>query len=50
VFDESGGLLGRVTMPEDFRAASIGADAVYGVWKDEDDVEHVRAYRLRKGS
>jgi hypothetical protein len=50
VFDESGQLLGRVTMPEDFRVASIGADAVYGVWKDADDVEHVRAYRLRKGS
>ena len=50
VFDQSGQFLGRVTMPEDFRAASIGADAVYGVWKDADDVEHVRAYRLRKGS
>ena len=50
VFDESGQLLGRVTMPEDFRVASIGAEAVYGVWKDADDVEHLRAYRLRKGS
>jgi hypothetical protein len=50
VFDESGQFLGRVTMPEDFRVASIGADALYGVWKDADDVEHVRAYRLRKGS
>ena len=50
VFDESGQLLGRVTMPEDFRVASITADAVYGVGKDADDVEHVRAYRLRKGS
>lgn len=49
VFDDAGRLLGRVTMPEDFRAASIAADAVYGVWKDADDVEHVRAYRLRKG-
>jgi hypothetical protein len=48
VFDESGQLLGQVTMPEDFRVGSIGADAVYGVWKDADDVEHVRAYRLRK--
>ena len=49
VFDESGRLLGRVTMPEDFRVGSVGADAVYGVWKDADDVEHVRGYRLRKG-
>jgi hypothetical protein len=50
VFDESGRLLGRVIMPADFRIASVGADAVYGVWKDADDVEHVRAYRLHKGS
>lgn len=50
VFDETGRLLGRVTMPEDFRVGSVGADAVYGVWKDADDVEHVRAYRLRKGN
>ena len=50
VFDQSGRLLARVTMPEDFRATSIGTDAVYGVWKDADDVEHVRAYRLRKGA
>lgn len=49
VFDESGRLLGRVTMPEDFRVGSVAADAVYGVWKDADEVEHVRAYRLRKG-
>jgi hypothetical protein len=49
VFDPSGRLLGRVTMPEDFRVGSIGADGVYGVWKDADDVEHLRAYRLRKG-
>jgi hypothetical protein len=49
VFDPSGRLLGRVIMPADFRVASISADAVYGVGKDADDVEHVRAYRLRKG-
>ncbi len=49
VVESSGRLLGRVTMPADFRAASIGADAVYGVWTDADDVQHVRAYPLRKG-
>ena len=26
-----------------------GTVAVYGVWKDADDVEHVRVYPLRKG-
>jgi hypothetical protein len=35
-------------MPASFRASSIGPDAVYGVWKDPDDVEHVRVYPLRK--
>lgn len=49
VVDSSGRLLGRVTMPADFRAATIGTDAVYGVWRDSDDVQHVRAYPLRKG-
>jgi hypothetical protein len=48
-FDSTGRMLGRVTMPADFRVSTIGADAVYGVWKDADDVEHIRAYRLRKG-
>jgi phage gpG-like protein len=49
VVDSSGRLLGRVTMPANFRAATIGTDAVYGVWRDSDDVQHVRVYRLRKG-
>ena len=49
VIDSSGRFLGRVAMPARFRTASIGPDAVYGVWKDADDVEHVRAYPLRKG-
>lgn len=49
VFDGGGRMLGRVVMPADFRVSSIGADAIFGVWKDTDDVEHVRAYPLRKG-
>ncbi|HEU5218588.1 MAG TPA: hypothetical protein VFU23_08005 [Gemmatimonadales bacterium] len=50
VIDSSGRFLGRVTMPASFRTSSIGSDAVYGVWKDPDDVEHVRVYPLRKTS
>ena len=50
VFDTVGVLLGRVSMPPRFRATAITSDRVYGVWKDEDDVPHVRAYRLEKGS
>lgn len=49
VIDSSGRFLGRVTMPANFRASSVGTDAVYGVWKTADDVERVRAYPLRKG-
>lgn len=49
VIDPNGRLLGKVTMPADFRASYIGKDAVYGVWKDADDLQHVRVYPLRKG-
>jgi hypothetical protein len=49
VLDQSGKLLGRVTMPAGFRATAIESNQVYGVWKDADDVEHLRAYPLRKG-
>jgi hypothetical protein len=48
VVDSTGRLLGRVTLPSGFHATWIGADAVYGVWKDEEDVEHIRGYPLRK--
>ena len=46
VVDSSGRLLGRVAMPADFRATTIGTGAVYGVWKDADELQHVRAYPL----
>ena len=49
VVDSTGRWLGVVSMPADFRATFITADAVYGVWKDEEGVEHVRGYPLRKG-
>jgi hypothetical protein len=49
VIDSTGRFLGRVSLPANFRASAIASDAIYGVWKDADDVEHVRAYPLRKG-
>jgi len=49
VVDSTGRWLGVVSMPADFRATFIAPDAVYGVWKDEEGVEHVRGYPLRKG-
>jgi len=48
VFDTSGVLLGRVTMPEKFQPTFIGLDEIIGIWEDEDDLQHVQAYALIK--
>ena len=48
VLDSTGTFLGRVTFPAKFEPRSIGTDKVAGVWKDADDVEHVRVYAIRK--
>lgn len=50
VFDKQGRWLGNVTMPARFNPMDIGKDYVLGLWRDEDDVEHVRMYRLAKPS
>lgn len=46
VFDRQGIWLGTVTMPARFRPMDIGREFVLGLWRDADDVEHVRLYRL----
>lgn len=48
VFDPQGRWLCTVEMPGSFTPLEIGADHVAGVWRDTDDVEHVRLYRLIK--
>lgn len=48
VFDREGRWLGTVTMPARFNPMDIGPDYVLGLWRDSDDVEHVRMYRLSK--
>ena len=48
VVDSAGRLLGRVVMPARLRPTSIGAEAVSGVWRDAEDVQHVRSYPIRK--
>jgi len=48
VIDTSGRWLGTVTLPADFHPTFVTRDALYGIWKDADEVEHVRGYRLRK--
>ena len=46
VYDPSGRYLGKVTTPARFAVAEIGEDYVLGGWRDEDDVDHIRMYRL----
>jgi hypothetical protein len=48
VFDSTGSFLGRVTFPDRFEPRTIGTDRVAGVWKDPDDVEHVRVYPIKR--
>lgn len=46
VFDDAGGYLGRVTIPDELRPTRITADYVYGVWLDELEVTRARRYRI----
>jgi len=46
VFDSTGQWLGALTLPARFSARQIGDTFVLGTWKDQDDVDHVRLYRL----
>jgi hypothetical protein len=36
-------------MPSGYDPARIAAGAVVGTWRDDNDVQHVRAYRLIRG-
>lgn len=46
IFDSRGSLLGPLTLPRNFDLREVGDDWILGVWRAEDDVEHVRMYRL----
>jgi len=48
VLDNAGRWLCTVDLPARFTPVEIGADYVAGVARDEDDLEQVRIYRLRK--
>ncbi|MDZ4673599.1 MAG: hypothetical protein SGI84_04030 [Gemmatimonadota bacterium] len=50
VFDATGRLQGWVDMPERFQPTQIRSGKVIGIWRDQDDVEHVRVYALNRGS
>jgi hypothetical protein len=48
IFDREGALQGRVTAPPGFRVLTAYPDALIGVWKDADDVEHVRIHPVTR--
>jgi hypothetical protein len=48
VFDSTGVLLGRLAAALRFEPYDIGSNYVLGLWRDADDVEHVRMYELVK--
>ncbi len=48
VFDAEGTLQGTLGLPPRFQPLDIGPDYILGLWRDADDVEHVRLYGLVK--
>jgi hypothetical protein len=48
VFNDRGTWLCTVELPASFTPLDIGADYIAGLWRDDDEVEHVRVYRLSK--
>ncbi len=49
VFDPEGRFLGQVDMPERFQPLRFEGDRVYGIWRDELEVQYVLVLRLRLG-
>jgi hypothetical protein len=48
VLSQEGSLLARLRLPPRFRIVQVDPDVVTGVYRDEDDVESVRVYRIRR--
>ena len=48
VFDAEGRLEGMITMPERFTPFSLKGDLLYGVWRDEFEVQYVKVYRVTR--
>jgi hypothetical protein len=47
VIDSSGSVLGEVVTPADLHVAQVGRGWILGIWRDVDDVPHVRIHRLK---
>jgi hypothetical protein len=48
VLDREGRWLGQVTTPARLEVYQVTRDRVVGVWRDENDVEHLRVHRLSR--
>lgn len=46
VIDRSGAPLGPIELPPRFTPSQVTSDRIVGIWKDDDDVSHVRVHRL----
>jgi hypothetical protein len=46
IFDPEGQLRSVLRVPAGYRLTEVGSDYVLGVWRNEDDVESVRGYRV----
>lgn len=46
VFDRNGRYLGVVTLPDRFAPARLHGDLLYGVWRDDLDVQYVKVLRV----
>jgi hypothetical protein len=48
VFDPTGQWLGRLSLPPRHAVHAIGTDRILTVWRDADELEYIRVYRLRR--
>jgi hypothetical protein len=46
VYDSEGRLAGMVRIPDRFTPFSLKGDRMYGVWRDDLEVQYVRVYQL----
>ncbi|HLL45570.1 MAG TPA: hypothetical protein VK399_02635 [Longimicrobiaceae bacterium] len=49
VFDAEGKVLATVRLPDRLNLQAAGPDWVLGTFRDDDEIEHVRVYGLRRG-
>jgi hypothetical protein len=48
VYDSTGAALARMVLPARTRVLRVGAGEILGVWTDEDDVPHVRRWKIQR--